>query len=76
MEIYLYEGLVMKRSAKKIDIYSELCPTSSATIIGAGLISITMGAATAGAACVVAGILVGAIGPLAKSIKEHKTTKK
>jgi hypothetical protein len=62
----------MKTSVKRLDIYSELCPASSATVIGAGLITITMGSASAGLAFVLAGICVGIAGPMSKSFNVRK----
>lgn len=66
----------MKHMAKHLDIYSELCPVSSATVIGAGLITLTMGSAPAGVAFVLAGIAVGVAGPMTKSFQEHRARKK
>lgn len=66
----------MKNTAKQLDIYSELCPVSSATVIGAGLITMTMGSAPTGIVFLLAGIAVGVAGPLAKTIQEHKSRKK
>jgi hypothetical protein len=58
---------------RHLDIYSELCPASSATIIGTGLVTITMGSVAAGFVVVLAGIGVGIAGPLAKSVaSRHK----
>ncbi|HEU0118740.1 MAG TPA: hypothetical protein VFR09_08925, partial [Alphaproteobacteria bacterium] len=54
-----------------LDIYSELCPASSATVLGAGLVTITMGSIEAGVALIIAGIGVGVLGPIAKSLEEH-----
>jgi uncharacterized membrane protein len=61
----------MKQASKHLDIYSELCPASSATVIGAGLITITMGSAPAGFAFLIAGVAVGIAGPVAKTFQER-----
>lgn len=66
----------MKRSVRHLDIYAELCPASSATVIGAGLITITMGSAPTGLAFLLAGIAVGVAGPVAKTLQEHRSRKK
>jgi len=65
-----------KRIPHQLDVYSELCPASSATIIGAGFVTITMGSAVAGVAVIVAGIGVGLLGPLVKSLQEYRHPKK
>ena len=57
---------MVKPSYRPIDIYSELCPASSAAIIGAGLVTVTMGVTGEGLAVVVAGIVVGVVAPLTK----------
>lgn len=61
---------------RRLDLYSELCPASSATIIGAGLVSITMGSMSAGLAFVVAGVGVGVVGTLTKSLQARRVTAK
>lgn len=66
----------MKPSARHFDIYSELCPVSSATVIGAGMLTMTMGSAPTGFVFLLAGIAVGVAGPLAKTYQEHKSRKK
>ena len=67
---------MVKRHKAQLDIYSELCPASSATIIGAGLVTLSMGSVAPGVACVVAGIGVGIMGTVAKSIHGHRIVKK
>lgn len=57
---------MIKHSHRQLDVYSELCPASSATIIGAGLVTITMGSMGPGLAVVLAGIVVGVAAPLAR----------
>jgi len=70
-------GIFMaKRALHSLDIYSELCPASSATIIGAGLLTITMGSMTAGLAFVFAGIGIGIAGPMAKTYQERRRPRK
>ncbi len=66
----------MKPAAKRMDIYSEIYPVSSATAIGAGLITMTMGSMPAGMVFVLAGIAVGIAGPVTKSFTERKARKK
>jgi hypothetical protein len=65
----------MKSAPKKFDIYSELFPASSATVIGAGLITVTMGSASAGVAFILAGIAVGVAGPVAQSLRDQRHKK-
>ena len=64
-----------KPIARHLDLYSEVCPASSATIIGAGLVTITLGSMTAGVAFVLAGIGVGVAGSLTKSYQHRKSLK-
>lgn len=66
-------GIFMdKHSRRQLDVYSELCPASSATIIGAGLVAITMGSTEPGLAVVLAGVVVGIAAPLAKGLSLAK----
>jgi hypothetical protein len=65
--------MIVKQREWQLDVYSELCPASSATIIGAGIISVSMGAPDSGIICVLAGIAVGIAGPITKTYSErHK----
>jgi hypothetical protein len=69
--------MTLKHSVtRRLDIYSELCPASSATIIGAGLVSITLGSLVGGIACVLAGVGVGIAGPIIKTIQEKHNIRK
>ena len=61
----------MKPISRQLDIYSEICPVSSATVIGAGLIAMTMGSITTGAAFVIAGFGVGLLGPASKTFRKY-----
>ncbi len=61
----------------QLDIYKELFPASAATIIGAGFVTSTMGAAPSmGISIVLAGIAVGIASPIACSFRDRKNTKK
>ncbi len=62
----------MRPYTKQLDIYSELCPVSSATVIGAGLITMTVGSASTGVVFLLAGIAVGIAGPLAKNFQDRR----
>lgn len=62
-----------KRVQRKLDIYSELCPASSATVIGAGLVTIAMGVIPTGLSLVLAGIVVGLLGPFSKMLQKRKS---
>jgi len=60
-----------KPPSRGFNIYTELCPASSAAIIGAGVVAITMGAVPAGAAVALTGLAVGIAGPVTQSIRER-----
>lgn len=60
----------------KFDVYTELYPASSVAIIGSGLITVTMGAASFGAAMVLSGIAVGLAGPVARAVHERRIARR
>ncbi|HUY67787.1 MAG TPA: hypothetical protein VMV79_00615 [Alphaproteobacteria bacterium] len=62
----------MARHTHGVDIYTEIAPASAATIIGAGVVAGTLGAAPAmGLSIALTGVALGIAVPLAKSIGER-----
>jgi hypothetical protein len=56
-----------RRTPRRLDIYSELFPASSAIIIGLGVVTLAMGWAVGGVAFVLAGVGLGVAGALSKA---------
>jgi hypothetical protein len=61
-----------RQAIRRVDVYSELFPASSAVVIGLGVVAIAMGSAVSGAAFILAGIGVGIAGAMAKAPVKRK----
>lgn len=55
-----------------LDLYSEICPASSATIIGAGMLSVAMGSIAPGFAVIATGVGLGILAPYTKQFSRKR----